>query len=250
MRNGLKRALKRCVPRRLLIEDARGRRREVALTFDDGPHPQHTEQILRILREEAVPATFFLVGREVEKDPALARAIAQEGHAIGNHSFSHGRLPRMTTQGLADDIEQTAAVIRQATGISTRLYRPPYGTLTLPLLGYAWSRRWTIVLWSVDSQDSRQASPSNGNGMREAVRSAGPGDIVLLHEDYPHTVTALREMIRDLKRRGLSFTTVNTFVDPIPQHAWLGARGSGLGAIAHSPQPKAQSDVAHHKAIS
>ena len=210
MRSGLKRALKWCVPRRLLIEDARGRNREIALTFDDGPHPQHTEQILGILRDEAVPATFFLVGREVEKYPALARAIAQEGHVIGNHSFSHSRLPRMTAQGLADDIEQTAAAIRQATGVSTRFYRPPYGTLTLPLLGYAWSRRWTIVLWSVDSQDSRKTAPSS-NGMREALRSAGPGDIVLLHEDYPHTVGGLRDMIQDLKHRGLSFTTVETF---------------------------------------
>ena len=212
MRKDLKHALTRCLPRRVLIADARGRRDEVALTFDDGPHPQHTEQILRILREEQVPATFFLVGREVETYPDLAKAIVREGHAIGNHSFAHRRPTQMTGREFADDLEQAAMALRQATGVSTQLYRPPHGTVTGSLLRYAWLRRWTIVLWSVDSRDSRPASPSNGHDMREALQQVRPGDIVLLHEDYPHTVNGLRDIIQDLKARNLSFATVETFV--------------------------------------
>ena len=206
MKRLVKAAVLRMAPKRLLLSRGDRRRRVVALSFDDGPHPEHTERILAVLREEGVKATFFLVGAEVEKYPALARAIVHDGHAVGGHSWSHRRLTGLGRQELAAELEQTAALIRDAAGVSSRLVRPPYGAMSLPLLRYAVARGWTVVLWSVESGDHlRDASPA---AMRSAVRSVGPGDIVLLHEDYPHTVEALRDIIQDLKARDLAFATV------------------------------------------
>ncbi|MBI3320805.1 MAG: polysaccharide deacetylase family protein [Candidatus Omnitrophica bacterium] len=202
--------LLRCLPQRLLLAKGRGSRPDVALTFDDGPHPHYTEQILKILRHEGVRATFFLIGSEVAKYPELANAIAKEGHAIGNHSFSHRRFTGMRQRALADELERAATLIGQATGVSVRLIRPPHGAVTMPLLSYAARRRWTIVLWSLDSRDSWKTIGEAG--MREAIRGACPGDIVLLHEDYPHTVEALPRIIQDLKAKRLTFATVDALI--------------------------------------
>jgi len=184
--------------------------RAVALTFDDGPHPKYTEPILKVLSEEGVKATFFLVGNEVKKYPDLAKAIAQEGHAIGNHTFSHSHLNGMRFHALSQEIDETTDLIQRTTGVSTRLFRPPYKKVTVPLLWYAFHHRLTIVLWSIDSRDSFEgASPLK---MRYEIRSAGPGDILLFHEDYPHTAQAIRSIILDLKTKNLNFVTVGDFL--------------------------------------
>lgn len=209
----LKTVMTQLLPKRLLLARIPGSR-EVALTFDDGPHPVHTPRILDILREERVPATFFLLGSEVEKHPALAQAIVRAGHALGNHSFSHGRMHGMTMNGLAREIERTAELIERTTGAATRLFRPPRGTVTWPLLRYAWRRGWTIVLWSLDSEDCRPQATAAAT--RAVLGRTRPGDIVLLHEDYAHTADGLREWIRDLKARGLSFTTVDHLAGAAP----------------------------------
>ena len=210
MKRTVKVAVLQMAPKRLLVSRGKRRHRVVALSFDDGPHPEHTERILAVLREEGVKATFFLIGTEVQKYPALAKAIARDGHGVGGHAWSHRRLSGMARRALDKEVEQTAALIREVTGVSSKLFRPPYGTVTLPLLWYAATRGWTVVLWSADSGDARRdASPA---AMRAAAQSVGPGDIVLLHEDYPHTVEALRDIIRDLKTRGLSFATVEELV--------------------------------------
>ena len=206
MKRMVKAAILQMAPKRLLFSRGNRRSRVVALSFDDGPHPEHTERILAVLREEGVKATFFLVGTEVQKYPALARAIARDGHGMGGHAWSHRRLNGMVRHELDKEVEQTAALIQETTGVSSRLFRPPYGVVTIPLLRYAGTRGWTVVLWSVDSGDARLgASPA---AMRAATQSVGPGDIVLLHEDYPHTVEGLRGIIQDLKARGFSFATV------------------------------------------
>lgn len=200
----------RCIPPRYLMTKIRDGR-AVALTFDDGPHPKYTEPILKVLREEEVKATFFLVGNEVKKYPDLARAIAEEGHEIGNHTFSHCRLNGMKFHTLSQEIDETTDLIQRTTGVSTRLFRPPYARVTVALLRYAFRYRITIVLWSIDSRDSFEgASPLK---MRYEIRSVGPGDILLLHEDYPHTVEALQGIVHDLKAKNLNFTTVNEWVN-------------------------------------
>ncbi len=215
MKRAIKSAVLRMAPKRLLLSRGDRRRRTVALSFDDGPHPGHTERILAVLREEGVKATFFLVGAEVEKYPALAKAIVSDGHAVGGHSWSHRRLTGLGRQELERELEQTAALLRQTTGVASRLVRPPYGAMSLPLLRHAAARGWTIVLWSVESGDHLpSASPA---ALREAARSVKPGDIVLLHEDYPHTVEALRDIIRDLKAQEFSFATIEEFVGRRPR---------------------------------
>ena len=210
MKRFVKHAIQHALSCRRLMVRGPARSGSVALTFDDGPHPQYTERLLAVLGREGVRATFFLVGREVKKYPALARAIVEGGHALGNHSFAHGRPDGMSRRALADDMDLTTAAIQDATGVRTTLFRPPYGTVTLPLLLCAWSRALSVVLWSADSGDSMdEAPPAAFNG---AVRSARPGDILLFHDDCERTANELGGVIQSLKSRGLRFARIDDWV--------------------------------------
>ncbi len=107
----------------------------VALTFDDGPRDPDTAQILDVLRDHGVVATFFLIGENVARHPGLARRIVREGHAIGNHSFTHRSLPTLADAQIRAEIERAAEAIRRATGLRPWLLRPPYGTMDSRLRG-------------------------------------------------------------------------------------------------------------------
>ena len=196
-------------PTRLMGLRRGARAGKVAITFDDGPHPRHTEEILKVLREEQVKASFFLVGQEMEKFPGLVRQIALEGHDVGNHGFSHGRMERLGVEGLREEIERTEELIQELAGSSKRLFRPPYGRVTLALMQCALRDRLTVVLWSLDSGDSHKRPPQE---LSDRLRSAESGDIILLHEDYAQTAAGIRDVIRALKSRGLGFARVSEWV--------------------------------------
>jgi peptidoglycan/xylan/chitin deacetylase (PgdA/CDA1 family) len=174
----------------------------IALTFDDGPWPGHTERVLDILKAAGARATFFVVGAQAEKFPGLVRRMVQDGHEIANHSHAHRR-----TGALAADMERARASIAAASGTTPALIRPPWGRVTVGLLGYALRRRTKIVLWSFDSLDYKLDSPQalKERFARAALRG---GDIVLFHEDYAHTVAALPDILAGLARRGIACGTV------------------------------------------
>lgn len=174
----------------------------VAITFDDGPHPQNTKNILEILKQEEVKATFFLIGREVDKFPEFAKQYIEEWHEIGNHSFYHIHNVKFR------DITKSAEAIKNKSGIRPYLFRPPYGKITPLLLLYLFLKKTTLVMWSVDSNDSniKDAQELRSSMVKKEIKS---GDIILFHEDYPHTVGALRGIIQDLKSKGFSFVTVS-----------------------------------------
>src|SRR5207244_1342040 len=119
----------------------------VALTFDDGPHPEGTRAVLAALERADVRATFFLVGEQVERWPQLAAEIAAAGHEIGVHCHRHRNLIRLLPRQVRSDLDHAADVIGQATAREPRVYRPPYGILTMPALAYARRAGWEIVLW-------------------------------------------------------------------------------------------------------
>lgn len=191
----------------------------VALTFDDGPHPVHTPQVLKILEDHGVPATFFVIGRNAKRHPDLLRKIRSAGHALGNHTFSHVRLTSVRNGILKEELERTGEIIFQETGVRTVLFRPPFGAFDARSLAEVALRRLEVVLWSVDSRDWVNQGPRE---IRHNVeRTSQPGAIILLHDVHPQTVEALPGIIESLKARGYGFVTVPEIIQT-PHSAWGG----------------------------
>lgn len=182
----------------------------VALTFDDGPHPQGTPAVLEALREAGARATFFLAGEQVERRPALAAEIVAAGHRAELHCHRHRNQLRLGTRSLLDDAERARVAIEAATGQAVADYRPPYGIFSAAGLRAVRSRGWRPVLWSRWGRDwTRRATPSSiANRATAGVRA---GDILLLHDaDYysapgswARTAAALPTILEELEGRGL-----------------------------------------------
>jgi peptidoglycan/xylan/chitin deacetylase (PgdA/CDA1 family)/sulfur carrier protein ThiS len=179
----------------------------VALTFDDGPWPGTTRRLLGVLRRMRVRATFFVVGRQVQEHPALLRAIAEAGHAIGNHSFSHptGRPFRMLPPGrIRHELVATdRALVRL--GVTPELFRPPGGSYDGRMLAVADELGLRTVLWDVDARDWASAARP-ALIARSVLRQVRPGSIVLLHDgggDGGATVRAVPRIVRGIRRLGL-----------------------------------------------
>jgi peptidoglycan/xylan/chitin deacetylase (PgdA/CDA1 family) len=170
----------------------------VALTFDDGPHAEGTPATLELLRAAGARATFFLVGEQVERYPALAAEIAAEGHEIGLHGYRHRLLLRRTPRGLADDLDRALDVIGGATGRAPRAYRPPYGVFSAAGLALAKRRGWLPLLWSKWGRDwERRATPEAI--ARRATAGLSRGDVVLLHDaDHYSSVGSWRNTVAAL----------------------------------------------------
>ena len=161
----------------LRLEPARG----IALTFDDGPHPLGTPAVLRELDRAGAKATFFLVGEQVEREPALAREIAAAGHSVALHGYRHILLLRRSPSAIRDDFARAADVIGRATGEEPTLYRPPYGVFSGPALLIVRRLGWRPLLWSRWGRDwERRATPASIAA--RATRDLSPGDVILLHD--------------------------------------------------------------------
>jgi peptidoglycan/xylan/chitin deacetylase (PgdA/CDA1 family) len=179
----------------------------VALTFDDGPSPEATGQILDTLKQYQIKATFFMVGTSLQRYPELARRVAEEGHAIGNHTWDHP-LQDLSLADAASEIDGMEKLIYDTTGIKTGLFRPPGGRFEGGLAIYAKQRKYGIALWSVDSEDYYVAAPIL---LDNVLKNVQPGRIVLLHDgggDRTATVQALPQIISALKQQGYRFVTV------------------------------------------
>jgi peptidoglycan/xylan/chitin deacetylase (PgdA/CDA1 family) len=169
----------------------------IALTFDDGPHPDGTAAVLAELERVGARATFFLVGEQVAARPTLAAEIAAAGHEIGVHGYRHRLLLRRTPRALADDFERAAAVIGEATGAGSRVYRPPYGVFSLAGLRLA-RERWQPLLWSRWGRDWEARATPASIVARSARRLAG-GEVLLLHDaDYYSSAGSWRATARAL----------------------------------------------------
>jgi peptidoglycan-N-acetylglucosamine deacetylase len=182
----------------------------VALTFDDGPHPEGTPAILAILAAADTKATFFLVGEQVERRPALAAEIAAAGHAIGLHGHRHRCQLRLTAEEIVEDYRRGAAAIEAATQRGPELHRPPYGIYSGAGLSAARSLRLRPLLWSKWGRDWRKFTTPQRIAARATFEIAG-GDVILLHdadfyssrESHRRTAEALPLVIAELKRREL-----------------------------------------------
>lgn len=181
----------------------------VAVTFDDGPHPQNTQRILDILDRENVIATFFIQGNEAEKYPELVREMFERGHQIGNHGYAHLDAKKTSLHTYIEDIKRTEDILEEIIG--TRLektFRPPFGSITgLSFFLLAFSG-YRFIYWSADSRDSFIKDPLE---LIASVKEMDmkSGDIFLFHEDYSHTVRALPEILQIIRQRGLLASPVS-----------------------------------------
>lgn len=183
------------------------RKKKVALTFDDGPWPRQTDAILEILDSEGVPATFFVIGRQVKANPEIVRRAVRAGHAIGNHTYHHADLTAQDPQRVASEIAGTSRAIVSATGVAPRWLRPPGGAIDAAVYREAVKQGLHVVLWTVDPQDWRRGKTA-AQIEAEVVEATSPGAVILLHDgggDRRETIAALRGIIRKLRARGYEF---------------------------------------------
>jgi peptidoglycan/xylan/chitin deacetylase (PgdA/CDA1 family) len=196
--------------RALRIDRRREGKAGVALTFDDGPHPQGTPRVLEILREADAPATFFLVGEQVVRRPALVAEIAAAGHRVELHCHRHRNALRLGGRRFLDDAERARYAIEEASGQEVADHRPPYGIYSGAALWAVRRRGWRPVLWSQWGRDWAADATAESIARRATAAVAG-GDIVLLHDaDYysapgswARTAAALPIILEELGSRGL-----------------------------------------------
>lgn len=182
--------------------------RAVAMTFDDGPHPVWTPALLDVLRLRGIRATFYLIGNRVAQYPDIVRRIADEGHEIGNHSWSHPALSTLAAPDLLDEIDRTSEAVFAATRRIPVTLRPPYGALALEQRELIHDqRRMPTVLWSVDPEDWRK--PGAEEIASRIIGHAHAGAIVLSHDIHQGTVAAMPATLDTLAARGYRFATVS-----------------------------------------
>lgn len=188
---------------------ARTHKKVVALTFDDGPSPDYTEQILEILKKENIVATFFVVGQEAEKYPNIVKDEMAAGNEIENHSYTHPNMTLDSTKQLRREVNKTSNVIEQITGRQPRFLRPPKGLLDENIIYQADGFGVRIVLWSASLERSSPISPQDN--VRRLVKQVRPGTIILAHDGMINrikTVESLPFLIDELKAEGYRFVTV------------------------------------------
>lgn len=170
----------------------------LALTFDDGPHPDRTPAVLDLLARHGAHATFFVVGARAERHPALVRRIAAEGHLVASHTFAHRWLPACSGRALEEEIDRAQLTLGALLGAAPRLVRPPYGHRDLRFYRALARRGLTPVLWSKDTLD--YAGLGEG-AVLSRLQHAGEGDIVLLHDGNPRARGTLPALARFLAGR-------------------------------------------------
>ena len=185
----------------------------IAITFDDGPHPEFTPNILEILKARNIKATFFVLGLHLNKYLDFGKMIIQDGHEIGNHTFDHIDIKNHKIKDLQKSFQKTDMLISKLQNYNKKkIIRLPYGRFDLRLLLYALRHDIFIVGWTTDPMDSFIRNPSQLIDYVESLHIKN-GDILLFHEDYKHTVQALPELLDRLIARGFKFLTINEMVN-------------------------------------
>lgn len=193
----------------LLFSNGNADRKVVALTFDDGPDDVYTPRILKILDDQNVKATFFLVGSRVSDYSQVVRDLVDHGHQVAGHGWSHGSLRAMARPEVEEELDKTARAIRDVTGLEPLMFRPPYGELSPGAMAAAAGLGCKAVIWSADSFDWHTRSADRV--LESALADTRRGSIILMHStgvNLDATVTALPDLINTLRAQGYSFVTV------------------------------------------
>ena len=187
----------------------------IALTFDDGPWPETTEQILATLKQENVKATFYMVGQPLKSFPEIGKKVLADGHVIANHTLHHW-YKQMSPLVAQREIEDTAKIIKEVLNVETDYFRPPGGVLTNGLVAYAEKHNQSVNMWSVDSGDSNPKRPSSEAILATILAGATPGGIVLMHDgggSHGNTAKAVPQIIANLRAQGYKFVTITELLE-------------------------------------
>ncbi len=205
----------------LILRQAKSPQKMVALTFDDGPDRVYTPAILDILRDRGVKASFFLIGNRVDEYPDVAKRIVDEGHIVGNHTYTHPELSKASGDVLRQELSLTEKALSRLGVSGTAFFRPPYGAISPSLVEEAGSLGYRVALWSIDSLDWRGLPKDRV--VSNILPLVVPGSVVLQHsaggpgEDLSGTVEALPEIIDFLTSSGYRFVTLTEMFPPSPK---------------------------------
>ncbi|MEI6561464.1 MAG: polysaccharide deacetylase family protein [Verrucomicrobiota bacterium] len=207
----------------------------IALTFDDGPEKATTSRLLDMLAKRGIKVTFFVLGEKVQENPEILKREIAEGHEIGNHSWNHPNLARMSDEAVRSQLQRTQDIIFQTTGLKPKVMRPPYGSFT------EHQRKWAneqfglkIALWEVDPNDWKK--PGSAVIAHRILSETRPGYIILAHDIHAQTIDAMEETLDGLLAKGFKFVTVSELIamdHPVPKPA------------ASTPAPVAASSKKH-----
>ncbi len=180
----------------------------IAFTFDDGPHPEHTPQILDTLRQYHHRATFFVIGEKAQQYPELIERMINEGHEIGNHTFTHSEPAQTSARKFLSEIKKTEQLIKEMTGITPGLVRPPKGKLTIKKMLGLWIKRRTIVLWDTDPRDYLI---KNSADIADWCQNYAPseGNVCLMHDNHPFAKDVVRLLSENQNHQIQSHTVSN-----------------------------------------
>ncbi|MGC8668048.1 MAG: polysaccharide deacetylase family protein [Chthonomonadales bacterium] len=181
--------------------------KEIALTFDDGPHPAFTPRLLDLLARLHVKATFFLVGKMVDRYPDLVRQEVAQGHEVANHTYDHLRLASVPPALIEPELKEGSLALVRAVGSPTRFYRPPGGEYNADVIEAGRRLGYIMVLWTNDPGDYRR--PSGALLEERLLRDVSNGAIILLHDGIPQTLTILPRLVTALRREGYRFVTIS-----------------------------------------
>ena len=181
----------------------------VALTYDDGPNPIYTKELLQILEEENVHASFFMMGRQVENYPQVVKEVADKGHLIGNHTYSHVNVCQLSEERVKEEIQKTNELIYKSCGQSPEWFRPPFGCNREKLIS---GMQMYQVFWNVDPLD--WSVQNTGTIVNHVLKYVEDGDIILMHDAYPTTIEATKILIPKLREMGYDFVTVDEMIQP------------------------------------
>ena len=194
------------------ITNIRTQDQKLALTFDDGPHPTYTPLLLDVLASRKVRATFYVVGRAAEYSPQIIRRILDEGHELGNHSWSHPNFTGWETAEILTEVDRTNEVLFKASGVMPNTFRPPYGAFSFEQRFKLYQDRGLpTVLWSVDPEDWKH--PGQQAITECVITEAQPGSIVLSHDIHFDTIRSVPGTIDALVELGFSFATVSELAE-------------------------------------
>ncbi len=189
-----------------------GQAKRVTLTFDDGPHPSYTPQLLEILREKKVKATFFVIGHMADKYPDLIKQISADGHEVANHTYSHVTLTKIPPEEIDVEYKANNDVIKRLTGKAARYCRPPGGDHDQEVLRRAGSLGLTTVLWTDDPGDYNNPGPDVL--FERETKALSPGGIILLHDGSKDTLATLGKFIDEARSQGYEFVSLDAISKP------------------------------------
>mgnify|MGYP000886284216 FL=1 len=200
--------------------------RKVVLTFDDGPHPRTTPKVLEILKSRRIRAIFFVLGLQAARYPELVKQIHEEGHLIGNHSYSHKNLAQLSESALKEELSRTSRLIESITGCRPEYLRPPYGAMNGKVLAAANQEGMKIMLWTIDPKDWLQKNEASI--LQQTERQLGMtngrlrGGALLLHDIYPSTVRALEPILDRLSTYEYAVASIDN-LDAANGNYWAAA---------------------------